>query len=234
MPMPAVAERLGAQHAALAREPHHREVAGAAAEVGDQHGGVAVEAAREGERGADRLVDVACMTGAEPLERGACNAASASSSFGLPPAKRTGRPTMMVGAPRSNPSPACRASVRRECRQQILELVALSENLRGVEGRARGERLERLDEAVDRAPFEELLDRPQAALGARMQPGARPVLAEAQRRSRRRCGVRPAMIESDGLDTAVAIGQRNHGVAGAEIDADRDGGRGARHVLLGW
>jgi hypothetical protein len=36
-----------------------RDLRQAAAEIGDQHGGVALEAAREGERGADRLVDKA-------------------------------------------------------------------------------------------------------------------------------------------------------------------------------
>ena len=114
----------------------------------------------------------------------------------------------------------------QERRQKILELVALPEDLGGIEAGAGGKGLERLHEAVDVASFEKLLDRPRAALG--LGSAARPVFPEAQRRH---IDAVPfsAVIEADGLDPAVVGRKRDDRIAGTEIDADRDGGRGARH-----
>ena len=128
-----MSQRLGAQHAALARESHHREVAGAATEIGHQHRGVMVEAARKGERRADRLVDVARVSGAEPLECGAV-ALHRELVIGIAASKlhrtadhdgRCAEIEALAGMARQ------RAQERGE---QILELVALPEDLRGVEG----------------------------------------------------------------------------------------------------
>ena len=66
-----MAKRLGAKIAACARKTHHREVAGAAAEIRNQHGGIALEPSGEGERRADGLIDIARVAGAEAFERGA-------------------------------------------------------------------------------------------------------------------------------------------------------------------
>jgi hypothetical protein len=117
----------------------------------------------------------------------------------------------------------------QERREKILEPVALPEHLGGIEAGAGGKGFERLDEAVDVASFEKLLDRPWATFG----PGsaARPVFPEAQRRD---IDAVPfsAVIEADGLDPAVVCRKRDDRVAGPKIDADRDGGRGARHEPL--
>ena len=64
-------ERGHAQPAGLAYEADDRKVAGAAAEIGDQYRGVAVELARKGKGGADRLVDIAGVLDAETREGGA-------------------------------------------------------------------------------------------------------------------------------------------------------------------
>ena len=63
-----MAERLGPQHTGRSRKADNGEVAGAAAEIGDQHSRVAVEVAGEREGRADRLVDVARVAGTEPAE----------------------------------------------------------------------------------------------------------------------------------------------------------------------
>src|SRR5262245_22607879 len=92
----------------------------------------------------------------------------------------------------------------QECRENVLELVALPEHLRGVEAAACGEGLERLEEAVDVAPFEKLLDRPRPAFG--LSAGARTVLPEAQRRHVDAVPL-ATMIEADGLDPTVVRGE---------------------------
>src|SRR4051794_8834557 len=66
-----VSERLGAQMPARPREAHYREIAGAATEIGNQHGRVPLQAPSEGEGSADGLVDIARVASADVLERGA-------------------------------------------------------------------------------------------------------------------------------------------------------------------
>ncbi|MGY3080970.1 hypothetical protein ACVWZZ_007378 [Bradyrhizobium sp. LM6.10] len=223
-----MAERLGTQAAAFARETHHGEIAGAAAKIRDQHGGVALQPAGEGERGADRLVDIACVTGAKALERGPV-ALHRQRFVGIA-AGETHRAADRDGRRLEAEFVAAMARQRpQERRQNILEFVALPEHLGGVETAARCEGLERLEEAVDVAPFEELLDRPGAAFG--LGPGSRPVLPEAQCRDKDAVAL-SAMVEADGLDPAVVRCNRYDRVAGPKIDADRDGGRGARHEPL--
>ena len=116
-----------------------------------------------------------------------------------------------------------------ERREKILEPVALPEHVGGVEAGAGGIGFERLDEAVDVASFKKLLDRPRATFS--LGSAARPLFPEAQRRH---VDAVPfsAMIEADGLDPAV-VGRKGYdGIAGPEVDADRDGGRGVRHEPL--
>jgi len=60
-----MAERLRPEDTSRAREAHDREIAGAAAEIGDKDGCVAFKISGEGERGADRLVGVAGIAGAK-------------------------------------------------------------------------------------------------------------------------------------------------------------------------
>ena len=82
---------------------------------------------------------------------------------------------------------------------------------------------------MDVASFEELLDRPRAAFG--LGAGSRPVLPETQCRHEDAVAL-SAMVEADGLDPAVVRRKGYDRVAGPKIDADRDGGRGARHEPL--
>jgi len=63
----------------------------------------------------------------------------------------------------------------QERREKILEPVALPEHLGEIEAGAGGKAFERLDEAVDVASFEKLLDRPRATFS--LGSVARPVLA---------------------------------------------------------
>ncbi|GCC43961.1 hypothetical protein chiPu_0028224 [Chiloscyllium punctatum] len=171
------------------------------------------------------------MAGAEPLERGPV-ALHRELVIGIAAGKFHRAADHDGRGAQIEPFAGMARQRAQERGEQILELVALPEYLRGVEGRACREGLERLDEAMDRASLEELLDRPRPALGARMQAGAGPFLPEAQRGDIDAMRA-AAMLEANSLDTAVGIGQRDHGVAGAEIDANRDGGRSARHVMLG-
>src|SRR5262245_52794292 len=112
----------------------------------------------------------------------------------------------------------------QERRENILELVALAEHLGGVEAATGSEGLERLEEAVDVASFEKLLDRPRATFS--LSSASRPVLPEAERRHVDAVPL-SAMIETDGLDPAVVRRERDDRIAGSKIDADRDGGQGA-------
>jgi hypothetical protein len=122
---------------------------------------------------------------------------------------------------------ACQRPEKR--RQKILESVALPEHLGGIEVGAGGIGFERLDEAVDVASFEKLLDRPRATFS--LGSAAWPVFPEAQRRHIDAVPL-SAMIEADGLDPAV-VGRKGYDrITGPEIDADRDSGRGARHEPL--
>ena len=163
-----VAERARAHPACDVREPHDGEIAGAAAEVGDQHDRILAQPLREEESRADRLVDMDLVAQPEPLE-------------GRPVARGGERVVGIAAGEADRPSDhdAARAVDRRragiapqraeERRQQILEFEALAEDARVLERAARREGLERLDEAMRAGALEELLDRPRPALDARLQ-----------------------------------------------------------------
>ncbi|MGY3508057.1 hypothetical protein ACVIQY_001032 [Bradyrhizobium sp. USDA 3051] len=223
-----MAERFGAQGAAGTREPHHREIAGAAAEIRNQHGRIAFQPAGEGERRAHGFVDIAGVAGAEALERGPV-ALHRQRFVGIAPGEADGAADCNGGRLEAEFIAAMPRQRPQERRQNILKLVALPEHLGGVEAGACGKGLERLEEAVDMASFQELLDRPRAAfsLGA----GSRPVFPETQRRHEDAVAL-SAMVEADGLDPAVVRRKGHDRIAGPKIDADRDDGRGARHEPL--
>ena len=179
MPMPAWPSGSARSMPACSREAHHGEVAGAAAEIRDQYGGIAVQPAGEGERRAHRLVDIARVAGAEPFERRLI-ALHRQRLIGIAAGKAHGAADHDVGRLEAERVSAMARQRAEERRENILELEALPEHLGGVEAGAGGKGLERLDEAVDVASFEKLLDRPRATFG--LGSAARPVLPEAQRR----------------------------------------------------
>ena len=176
----------------------------------------------------DGLVDIAGVAGAKALERGPV-ALHRQRLVGIAAGEAHGAADRDGGRLEAEFIAAMARQRPQERRQNILELVALPEHLGGVEAGARGEGLERLEEAVDMAAFQELLDRPRAAFG--LGAGSRPVLPEAQRRHEDAVAL-SAMVEADGLDPAVVRCKGHDRVAGPKIDADRDGGRGARHEPL--
>jgi hypothetical protein len=223
-----MAERLGAQHSAGAREAHHREVAGAAAEIRNQHGRIAFQSAGEGERSAYGLIDIACVTGTEALEGGAITL-HRQHLVGIAAGKTHGSADRDVGCLEAELLAAMARQRAQERGQNVLEPEALPEHLRGVEAGAAGKSLERLEEAVDVASLQELLDRPRATFG--LGTSSRPVLPEAQRRDVDAVAL-AAMVEADGLDPPVVRREGDDRIAGPKIDADRHGGRGARHEPL--
>lgn len=213
-----MAERFRAQRAAFSRETHHGEVAGAAAEIRDQHGGIAVQPAGEGEGRAHRLVDVARVTGAQALERRLI-ALHRQRLVGIAAGKAHGSADHDGRRLESERVSTMACQRPQESREKILEPVALPEDLGGIEAGAGGKGLERLDEAVDVASFKKLLDRPRATFS--LGSAARPVFPEAQRRD---IDAVPfsAVVEADGLDAAF-VGRKGYDrIAGTEIDADRE------------
>src|SRR5439155_18716505 len=134
-----------------------------------------------------------------------------------------------IGRLEAEPVAAMARQRPQKRREKILEAVALPEHLGGIEAGTSGEGLERLEEAVDVASFEKLLDRPGATFS--QSSGSRAVLPEAQGRHIDAVPL-SAMIEANGFDPTIVRRECDDRIAGSKIDADRDGGRGARHEPL--
>ena len=115
----------------------------------------------------------------------------------------------------------------QECREQILEPVALAKDAGFLKARACGESLEGLDEPMGAQTFEELLDRPGSAfhMGA---PSIAMALVPEAHGGDIDLQASAAMLEGDGLDATARIGDGHDGVAGPEIDAD------GNVVGMGW
>ena len=122
-------------------------------------------------------------------------------------------------APQSSRAPPWRARVRRKALKKVLEAVALPEDPGLLEGGARREGLEGLDEPVGVEPFQELVDGPGAALDLGAQAIAVPLVPEAQG-GHIDLEALAAMLEGQRLHLPVRVRNGHDRVAGAEIDAD--------------
>ena len=116
--------------------------------------------------------------------------------------------------------------------EQILEPVALTEDPGFLEGCAGRKGLERLDEAVRGQSFEELFDRPWAALDPGAQAVAVSLIPEAKRRHED-VEVVSVMIEGHGIDMARPVRHGHDGIARAEIDTKGNVVRMGRHGRSG-
>ena len=224
-----MAEGLGPQFPFATGEAHDREVARAAAEVGHQDRRLPPEPSGVEEGRAHRLVDVAGAPRPEPLERRPV-ALHGQRLVGLVTGEAHRAPDHDALGGKVERSAGMAHERAQERREQVLEAEALAEDPGLLEGGAGREGLERLDEAMGVQPFQEPIDRERAAL----DPGA-PARAVALVPEEKRGDVdrraRAAVVEGDGLGAPVRAGDRHHGVAGSEVDADRHrrGVAGALH-----
>jgi hypothetical protein len=115
------------------------------------------------------------------------------------------------------PAAGMRHQLLEEEAPEILEAHRLAEDLRAFEQRAGGDALERLDKAAVERCLEELLDRPGAGLVRDAVPPAL-LFPKAQGGAEHRAGV---AFERDQLGVAVTRAECDHGVGGAEIQAER-------------
>ena len=220
-----MSERLGLENTGLAREAHHRKVAGPAAEIRHQHRGIVIELPREEERGADRLVYVARMPGSELRERRAV-ALHGELIVGVVPCELHWASDHHIAHRKIDLRTAMANKRAQKSREQVLEPVALTKDAGFLKSRACGESLEGLDEPMRAQAVEKMLDGPGSAFHMGAPPIAMTFVPEAhggdidlQRLA--------AMVERDSLDTTVRIGNGHDRVARPEIDADGEvAGRG--------
>ena len=202
-------------------EPDDGEVAGAAAEVGDQDRGVRLQLACEIEGGANRLVRIADVGEAQPLERRLI-ARQGQGLVRIAARKGDGTADDDGGRGIRQGVAGMVAQALVEGGQQILEGVAFVVDPGFGKGGAGGEGLERLDEAGLQRILDIGGDGPGPGLDhtlGRLAVHARMGL-EAERRAE---GGRLALdrVEGDEMGEAVGIGQGDDRIGRAEIDPDR-------------
>jgi hypothetical protein len=113
-----------------------------------------------------------------------------------------------------------RAKAPEERREEVLELVRAPVDAGGFEEPARGERLERLDEAAVRLMLEEALDRPGAGFRHDLRLVLVALVPEAQRRAKGE-EERGQEMEDDGLGRMMRGRPRDDSIRGAEVEAER-------------
>ncbi len=225
MPMPECPSGSAFSSAGLSREAHHREIAGAAAEIRHQHRCIVVELPREEERGAHGLVHVARVPGPELGERRAI-ALHRERVVGVVPGKLHRPPDHDIARRKIDSRTAVTNKCAEKSREQVLEAVALTKDAGFLKRRACGEGLEGLDEPMGMQAVEKMLDGPRSALhmGApaipmTFVPEAHGGDIDLQRLAR--------MIERHRFDPPIRIGDRHDRVARPEIDSDGEvAGRG--------
>jgi hypothetical protein len=176
-----MAQGKGLDAAIAPLKAHHREIAGAAAEIGDQDRRVMAQLARIEEGGTDRLVDIMTALDAEPAESrmiaphrqslvgtGACETHRTADHDLL---RRNGERAVGMAQ-----------KTAQEDREQVFEAEVLAEYPRLHERGTGGEGLEGLDEAMRRRTLDELLDRPGISFHAQICALALMLLPEAQSR----------------------------------------------------
>ena len=217
MPMPAWPS--GVTHAPRCRaglEAQHREVAGAAAEVADQHGGRLGQRLGEPPAGGLGFQRQCHVREARPRHRRRAGGRHQARSSANSPAKRTGRPTMTRGT-----RPGVGQQRLQEPADQALERERAAEDARLGEAPLREVCLHRHDQAAVQRVLE---------IGRRSPPVLPPRAAGCGRgpprpRSTAPSGTRRAVRASPAWrarrHAAVLVQQRDDAVGGAEIDADR-------------
>ena len=177
-----------------------------------------IELPRIEESRAHRLVDIMRVLRPEPAEGGPV-ALHGESVIRIVAGELDRPPDDHVAGAPIEARPAMAHEGAQEGAQQVLEAVALAEDAGFLEGGARREGLEGLDEPVGVEPFQELVDGPGAALDVGAQAIAVPLVPEAQGRHID-LQVLAAMGEGQRLHVPVRVRDGHDRVAGAEIDAD--------------
>jgi hypothetical protein len=232
----AVGQRLRVAAPAGPVEPDHGKVGGAAAEVGHEHGLVAVEVAGVPVGGAERLVG--------EVDR----AESGLGEGRAEPPHREGLVGVLAGeddrAPRHDAARAGEQSVAlgrevaEEGRHEVLDREAPAEEPRLGEGAAAEVGLDGLDEAPAFPPRQRVLQRLGSARGVEHGAG-RTALAPEGQRGAEHADVARRRGPGQAPHRAVLLHDRDRAVGRAEIDADgahgsksrdtkRPPGRGAR------
>ena len=211
-------ERLVVEAGGADGESDDREVAGAAAEVCDEDGGVGVQALGKEVGGGDGFVDVVDFLEAHVAQGGfVAFAREGIVGRGAGEADRAADHHTL----REVDASVC-AHLFEKAGQQVLKFQAAIVDQRVGEVLARGEGLEGLDEAAFAGCLHELVDRPWSCIDVRAPSGVVVSFREAQHRAE---GVKRFVVvrEVDGFDMPLRIDHRRDGVCRAEIEADGQG-----------
>ncbi len=224
---PRVGQRLRAHATVPVAEAHQREVAGAPAEVADQHRGVALQPPGEEEGRRDRLVDVADVLKPQPFERRLV-ARQGQGRVRAQPRERHRPPDDHPFGQVSQIGAAMLAHLQQEGAQQVLEGEPPPQDLGvGEQGRG-GVALERLDEPRLQRLLDIGVDRPRPGLD---HAAGRVVVGCVETQGRAEGVERLAvMIEAGEARLAPALVEGDDRVGRAEINADRGVGY-ARHGM---
>ena len=215
-----VPEGLGAQLAAPDLEMDHREVGGAAAEVGDQHRGAVLQRLRIEERRRHRLVHLLYAREPERRERRAV-ALHRELRVGTAAARvLDGTAHQHVARQLVQLRVRVAAQLAEEAVEEVLEAPGGTVDVGLLEEPARGEALERLDEAAVARELDEALDRPRAGVGHRLGMVLVTLVPERERRAEREEPVGEE-AEHHGIRARVGMRPREHRVGRAEVEPER-------------